>query len=211
MVGIDFEGREDCCDDESPQVFASIGQHDTGYHWGQIGQGHHLPDVARGDDDEEIAAESPDDTAQYGQILTEVEGSQQNIESQQIGKHQPHIFGKPEVIDVLGALEQLLAIVGRRHLIGWHTAEDGVGPAGLLAGLLLVLYRFLAGATSCRGVVTIENATVEVGRHEIDKSDDGKQYHRQDVGKTFLQCIIHSLWNLFLVQNYKNIMTNGEV
>ena len=192
MVGIYLKGREHRRKDQAPKVLAPIGEHDAGYHGRQIGKGHHLPDVARGDDDEEIAAERPDDASQHSKVLAEVESAQQDVESQQIDKHVDDAHGQPELIHLLGALEHVLTLIRRRQLIGGHTAEEGVGPAGLLTRLGLILQKFPANATAGSGVVLEEDAAVDVGRHEIDKRDDGKQNHRQDVGETLLQCI-HSL------------------
>ena len=59
MVGIDLKRREQGRDDQAPQVFPPVGQHDTRYHRWQIGQCPHLPDMSCGNDDEEIARERP--------------------------------------------------------------------------------------------------------------------------------------------------------
>ena len=81
VVGIYFKGGEDGCDDKAPQVFPPVGQHDTRYHRRQIGQGHHLPDMSCSNDNEEITAERPYHRTQHGQIPTEIEGTQQDIEA----------------------------------------------------------------------------------------------------------------------------------
>ena len=59
MVGQHLQGGKECRHQHAPQVFATIGQHHTGYHRRQIGQRHDFPDVAGGYDDKEIAAECP--------------------------------------------------------------------------------------------------------------------------------------------------------
>ena len=59
VVGVNLECSENGCEQESPQIFASIGQHKSCYQWWQIGQSPHLPDVSCSDDDKEIGAERP--------------------------------------------------------------------------------------------------------------------------------------------------------
>lgn len=54
MVGADFKGRKERRYNQSPQIFAPIGKHDTAYHRRQIGQSENLPQVAGGYDDKEI-------------------------------------------------------------------------------------------------------------------------------------------------------------
>ena len=101
VVGIHFHRCKQGRHDEAPHIFPSIGQHNTANHRRQIGQGHHLPQVAGSDDNEEIGAEGPQHRTQCSQVLTEVEGSQQDIEAQQIDKQIPHIVGQPQVIGLL--------------------------------------------------------------------------------------------------------------
>ena len=92
MVGKDFQGTEQGCDNQSPCIFPPIGKDDTRYHRWQIGKGYNLPDMSCSNDDEKITAERPYDSTQGGQIPTEVEGTQQNIEAQQVGKYIPNIL-----------------------------------------------------------------------------------------------------------------------
>ena len=73
VVGLYLKRREQCRDDKSPHVFATISQHNTCYHRRQISQGYHLPDVSGSDDDEEVAAERPYYGAEHSQLTTEVE------------------------------------------------------------------------------------------------------------------------------------------
>ena len=53
-----------------------------------------------GNDNKEIAAESPYQRTEDRQLMTEVEGTQKDVESQQIDKHIPHVVGKPQVVGV---------------------------------------------------------------------------------------------------------------
>ena len=67
VVGLHLKGGENGSHYQPRPVFAPIGQHHTRYHGRQICQGHHLPQVTGGDDDEKITGESPNNRAQYGQ------------------------------------------------------------------------------------------------------------------------------------------------
>ena len=55
MIGQHLEAGEEGSDDEAPQIFAAESKHDAANHRRKIGQSHHFPDVACGDDDEKIA------------------------------------------------------------------------------------------------------------------------------------------------------------
>ena len=100
MVRVDLKGREDSRDQQSPQVSSPIGQYHTGNHRRQIGQCPDLPDMSGGDDNQEIGRERPDDRAERRQMLSEVESPQQDIESQQVHEHIPHVLWQPQVIGI---------------------------------------------------------------------------------------------------------------
>ena len=170
VVGMYLKRREQGCHDESPQVPAPVGQYQTADEGRQIGQCPHLPDVAGGNDNEEIGREGPHHAAQRRQVPTEVEGTQQQIETQQIGKQIPHIVGQPQVPHVLHLRQHVRRLVRRCQLVGGHTREQRVGPTGALAGLLVIFLLLLSGTLSGRGIVTVENPTLYVGRKEIGKS-----------------------------------------
>ena len=59
VVGLNLERREQTREHEAPNILAAVGEHDARNHRRQISQRNHLPDVSGGDDDEEVAAESP--------------------------------------------------------------------------------------------------------------------------------------------------------
>lgn len=121
-----------------PQILSPVGQHNARYHRRQIGQGHDFPYMAGSYDDEEIAAERPDDGAKRRERLPEIERPQQDVEAEKIGKDIPHILGKPQMIELTHTVEHIGTLVRRRHLIGWHTAEERVGPASGLACALII-------------------------------------------------------------------------
>ena len=182
VVGIHLEGRKDGRHDESPQIPAAVGQHQSGYHRRQIGQRHHLPDVASGNDDEEIAAEGPYHRAQCSQIPPEVERPQQDIETQQIDKQIPHILGQPQVIGLHQLAQSVGTLIRRSRLVGRHTAEGGVGPPRGLSRLLMIDRGLLSGTPSCTRVVPVENTAFDV-------RDDRKKQHCQNIGQVSFQCI----------------------
>ena len=175
VVGANLEGSEDSCNDQSPQVFAAVGQHDTCNHRRQIGQRPHLPDVSGGNDNQEVGREGPQYGAQSCQIATEVEGAQQNVEAQEVRKQVPHVLGQPQVVGIDGRRQRVGAVVRRCRLERRHAAEQSIRPARTLTRALIILQLFLTSSTACRGVVTEEDATLRVGREEIGKSHYGKQ------------------------------------
>ena len=146
MVCIDLKSREYSCQQQSPQVLSPIGQYDTRNHRRQISQGPHLPDMACGNNNKEIGGESPDDTAKGCQMLTEVEGSQQDVEAQQIGKDEPHIFRQPQVIGVDRLCQQIGRAIRWCHLVGRHSAEEGIRPTATFTCFLQIFDTFLSCA-----------------------------------------------------------------
>ncbi len=51
------------------------------------------------------------DRAKGCQLLTEVEGTQQDIEAQQVHKEIPHIIGQPQVIGILYRRQHISTII----------------------------------------------------------------------------------------------------
>ena len=167
MVGFDFKGGEDGCHYQSRQILAAEGQHDARNQRRQIGQCHHLPDVSGSDDNQEIGAESPQHGTEGGEMAAEVEGAQQDIETQKIGKKIPHIVGQPQMIGVGSHGHGLGTLVRGGQLVGGHSAKQAVGPARHLAGALLVLVHLLSRTPSGRTIVLVKDAPLYVGREEI--------------------------------------------
>ena len=149
VVGVDLKGRKHRREQQSPQIFAPISQHDTRNHWGQISQCPHLPDVACSNDNQEIGRESPDDTTQGRQMLSEVEGTQQDVEAQQVGKHIPHVLWQPQMIGIHSFRQHIRRAVRGCHLISGHTTKQGIRPTAALTRLLQVLYTFLSCSPAC--------------------------------------------------------------
>ena len=58
-------------------------------------------------------------------MLTEVEGTQQDIEAQQIGKYEPYVLGQPEVIGIDSFRQQIRRTIRWCHLISRHTISKG--------------------------------------------------------------------------------------
>ena len=94
VVGQHLQGCEERREQHTPQVFASVCQYHTGNHRRQVGQRHHLPDMTSGNNDEKVATECPYHSTQSCQIDTEVKGTQQDIEAQQVHEDIPHILGQ---------------------------------------------------------------------------------------------------------------------
>ena len=179
VVGLYLKGCKEGGYHKSPYILAPVSQHNTAYHRRQISQCHHLPYMAGGYNDKEVAAESPYYRAKHSQLAAEVEGTQQDIEAQQVGKDVPHILGQPQMIELAHLVEHLLAVVRRRHLVGRHTAEERVGPTRYLSCALIILRKLSSGTTSGRRVMTIKDAALGVCREEVGKRYYRKQQHYQ--------------------------------
>ena len=174
VVGMHLQGGKECRHHTAQQVFSPVGQHDARYHWRQIGQRHHLPYMPGGNDDEEITGESPHDGTQRSQIPAEVESPQQDVESQQIGKHIPHVLRQPQVVGIGHSTQCIGTVVRRSHLVGGHAAEQGVSPTCALTRPLLILVHFLTCPAHRRRVVAIQDAPLDVCRKEIGKRNHCK-------------------------------------
>ena len=107
-------------------------------------------------------------------MLSEVEGPQQDIESQQVHEHIPHVLWQPQVIGINHLRQQVSRAIRRRCLVGRHTSEEGIGPTTALTGLLQVLDALLSGAAPSRGIMTIEDTSLDVGREEVSESQNGE-------------------------------------
>ena len=176
MVGIHFKGSKDGCNQQPPQVFAPISQYYTCYHRRQIGQCPHLPDMPGGNDDKEITGESPYDSTQSRHPSAEIECSHQDIETQQIDKHVPYIFRQPQMIGLDSLIQRLHTLIRRCHLIGWHSTEERIGPTGHLARPFLILRLFLSGTHTCRGIMAIQNLTLNVCWEEISERNHSEEH-----------------------------------
>ena len=119
-------------------------------------------------------------------MLTEVEGTQQDIEAQQIGKYKPYVLRQPEMIGIHSLRQQIGRAIRWCHLVSRHTAKEGICPTAALTRLLQIFDTLLTSTASCRGIVTIENAPLDVGREEIGEGQDGKQQHCQNIRQAFL-------------------------
>ena len=119
-------------------------------------------------------------------MLTEIEGTQQDIEAEQIGKDEPYVFRQPQMIGIDSLCQQIGGTVGRCHLVGRHSAEKGIRPTTALTRLLQIFDTLLTSTATCRCIVAIENTPFDVGREEIGEGQDGKQQHCQNIRQAFL-------------------------
>lgn len=87
---------------------------------------------------------------------------------------------------ILQLFQYRLAVIRRRHLIGRHTGEDGVRPTTRLTSLLLILCQLLSCSTTGTAVMAVEDTPVEIGRHEINEGNDGKDNDCQHIQKVLL-------------------------
>ena len=189
VVRLNLKSREQCRQDEAPQIFPPVGKHHARYHGRQIGKGDDLPYMARGNDDEEVAAERPYDGAESRKRLAEIESPEKDVEAEKIGKHIPDILRQPQVVELSDTVEHVGTLVRRCHLIGGHAAEERVGPARRLARTLVVFGQLHSRAAPGRRVMTVKNAPFDVCRKEIGKRDEREHQHCQQVGQAHFQCL----------------------
>ena len=183
MVGEHLQSREDTRHHNAPQIPAAVAEHDTRYRRRDEAQRKHLPDVARGNDDEIVAGERPHDGTQRGHPLAEVEGAQQDVEPQQKHEHIACHFGEPQLVDLLYPTERIGTAVRGRHLIGGHAGEQRIGPARTLAVVrLAILHHLHVRAHGGIMVGARQHLAVHDGFPEIGQADDGKQGYHQHVG-----------------------------
>ena len=181
VVGIHLESREDGCQEQAFQILAAISQHHSRNHRRQISQCPYLPDMTGCDNDKEVGRECPDDTTQRRQRLSEIESTQHDVEAKKIYEYIPYIIWQPQVISLSYLVEHLGTAIRRRHLISWHSAEYRVGPASSLASLLLVKFLLMSQSLACRRVVTEQDSSVHVGRHEVGEGDYRKNNYYQNI------------------------------
>ena len=169
MIGKDLQCGEECRDKQSPGVLTPECQHHTGYHGRKVCQGDYLPYMSSSNDNKEIAAESPYYSTQRCQIPSEVKGTQQDIEAQEIGKDIPYIFGKPQMIGFLHFCKRIGTLIRRSCLVCRHTPEYRICPTGTLACTLIVFRSLLSCSTTSRRVMPVKDTPLDVGREEIGK------------------------------------------
>ena len=92
------------------------------------------------------------------------------------------------MVSRFGLVQDGSAVIRRCQLVGRHAAEERIGPASLLSCLFLILQHLLSCAASGCRIVAVEYAPVNVGRHKIDKGNDGKQHNSHHIGQAFLPC-----------------------
>ena len=181
VVSIDLKGSEHRRNDKAPKVLTPVCQNYSGNHRRQISQRHYFPQVTGGNDDEEVTGESPYHSTQGCHPLTEVEGTEQDIETEKVGENEPHILWQPQVVGIHSLVQSVHTLVRRHHLIRGHAAEHRIGPTRRPTGLLLELSSLHHGTLACRGVVTIKNPSLYVGGEKVCKRHCRKEQHHQYV------------------------------
>ena len=107
MVAVNLKRGKKGGDNEAPQVFAFEAHHHSGYRRRDISQGDGLPEVAGGDDDEEIAGERPNDGTERSHPAAEVERAEQDVEAQHRHEHIPHVVGQAQMVNLFNKRHRL--------------------------------------------------------------------------------------------------------
>ena len=71
------------------------------------------------------------------------------------------------MIEVDGLIENVVARVGRRRLVGGHATEQCICPTGCLARLVMILLCLTACTDTCGGIVLVEDTALKVSRSKI--------------------------------------------
>ena len=89
--------------------------------------------------------------------------------------------------------QRLGRVVTRGHLVGRHTSEECIGPAGTFTCSLIIFFGFLSGSGSGHGVVLEENPVFGDSREEIDERDNYKCQNGNQVRKKFFHLRLDDL------------------
>ena len=196
VVGHDLQGDEEGCEYAACQQLAPVGEHDARYCGRDVGKGDELPDVSGGYQDKE----GPHDAAQACQPCRYAECPQQDVEAQHQDKRQVDIGGQEELVYFLCPLQRYGRVVGRGYLVGRHSAEEGIGPAGAFACLFVILFGFLSGTGTGSNVMLEQNAVLYVRRKKVDEGNQNKCQNGNEVGKNLLY---HLCWVMVYVGSRK--------
>ena len=183
MVRQNLHSREEARYDYAPQVAPPVAERHTRYGRRDEGEGEQLPDVAGGDDDEVVAGEGPQHSAQGGHPCAEVEGAQHDVEAQQHHEYVGRHGGQAQLVERLQAPQRVGAGIGGSHLVGRHSAEERVRPARTLSAMRLAIVLHLnAAAYGTAVVVAGQHQSVADGTQEIKQADEDEEAYGQHVG-----------------------------
>ena len=143
--------------------------------------------MARRDDDEEIRGESPHNGAQSRHPHLEVEGAQQDVESEQHNEHIPHIRGQKQLIHLLDIRQRLVRLITGSKLIGRHPTEQRVRPTGRLTRPVIILFRLTARTDSGHSVMLGKDPSFKHCRTEIGERDEGEKHDCQNIRQKLFQ------------------------
>ena len=99
--------------------------------------------------------------------------------------------------------KQVHTLIRRSHLVGGHTTKQSIRPSRHLTRSLKILTGFLTSPSVGRRIVTIEDASLNVGREEISKRYSNKQDYYQHLWQPLLQTF-HTFIYIICVQRYEN-------
>ena len=138
--------------------------------------------MAGSNDDEEIAAESPQHAAEGTDGRPQGEAAHEEIETEKIEEDVAQRSCSKEAEHPSDASEQVGRTVGRRNLIGGHAGEQAVGPARGLARGLVEEFLFVTLPHACHRVVAAEDKTLAQRGEEIDQAEHQKAQDHKDIG-----------------------------
>ena len=183
MIGENLQGNKQGCHHTSCQPLLPIYQHHAGNSRRNIGQSHQLPDMTGSNDNEKIRRKGPQYSSQRSQPDFKVEGPQQDIKSEQHDKDIPHIRRQKQMIHLLDKAKGIGRIIAGSHLIGRHSSENTVCPAGALTCFLQILLHFASRTDTGHSIVLSQNSAFGYSREKVKKGYNRKKQNHNQIGK----------------------------
>ena len=121
VVAIELQTGEEGSDECTPQVFAAIGEHQTGDGGGNETECGNFPQVTSGNDDEEIARERPSHGTEGGNQRTLFQRAHQDVESKEIEKHKAQRTCGEERDETSHPAQESRRTIGGRNLVVGHS------------------------------------------------------------------------------------------
>ena len=108
---------------------------------------------------------------------------QQDVEAQHQDKRQVDVGGQEELVYFLCPLQRYGRVVGRGYLVGRHSAEKGIGPAGAFACLFVIFFGLLSGSGSGGSIMLEQDASFYIRWEEVSERNQDECQDSNQIGK----------------------------
>ena len=181
VVAQHLQGGEQPRDNQSPEVFAAIGEHQSGDGGRDEGEGIDLPNVSCRDDNQKVGRERPRRSAKRREQRPKAEGAHEQIEPEEVEKKVGERTGGEQAHDASHPAEGFGRAVSRCNLVGGHPRKDTVRPARTFARGFIEGRLFLPLPHTGHRIVTTEHKPVQNGRGKIEETQQKKRQHDQHI------------------------------